>query len=51
MISLATAMALVRGQRLTATLSLLGTIGFSVWILPAAVPVADPLRRRLTRLW
>jgi len=51
MISLATAMALVRGLHLAATLSLLGTVGFIAWMLPAASAVPDPLRRRLRRLW
>jgi hypothetical protein len=51
MITLATIMALVRGLHLAATLSLLGTVGFIAWILPAAATVPDPLRRRLTRLW
>jgi copper resistance protein D len=44
-------MALVRGLHLAATLSMLGTVGFLAWILPAASVVPEPLRRRLTRLW
>jgi putative copper export protein len=51
MISLATAVALVRGLHLAAILSLLGTASFLTWMLPAASVVPDPLRRRLTRLW
>jgi putative copper resistance protein D len=42
-------MALMRGLHLAATLSLLGTAGFRIWILPEAAPAA--LRRRLIRLW
>ncbi|MDR3531590.1 MAG: CopD family protein [Rhodopila sp.] len=49
--SLATTMALVRGLHLAATVSLLGTVGFITWTLPAASVVPDPLRRRLMRLW
>ncbi|MGD0103874.1 MAG: hypothetical protein ABSC06_07530, partial [Rhodopila sp.] len=51
MISLAMAMALVRGLHLAATLSLLGTVGFIAWMLPAASVVPDKLPRRLRRLW
>jgi putative copper export protein/mono/diheme cytochrome c family protein len=51
MIGLATIMAMVRGLHLAATLSLLGTVGFIAWMLPAASVVPHPLRRRLTRLW
>jgi putative copper export protein/mono/diheme cytochrome c family protein len=51
MIDLATTMALVRGLHLAATLSLLGTVGFLTWMLPAAAAVPGTLRRRLTRLW
>jgi putative copper export protein/mono/diheme cytochrome c family protein len=48
MMGLATIMALARGLHLAATLSLLGTVGFLLWMLPAA-PAA--LHRRLIRLW
>src|ERR1700753_1345106 len=51
MIGLATTMALVRGLHLAASLSLLGTAGFVVWMLPAAGATPDALRRRLVRLW
>ncbi|MEA2737466.1 MAG: hypothetical protein QOH05_773, partial [Acetobacteraceae bacterium] len=51
MISLGTAMALVRGLHLAATLSLLGTAGFVAWMLPAAGIVPDLARRGLIRLW
>jgi hypothetical protein len=51
MITLATAMAIVRGLHVAATLSLLGTVGFVAWMLPAASDVSDTLRRRLIRLW
>ena len=51
MISLAVTMALVRGLHLAAMLSLLGTLGFIAWTLPAASVVPDRLRRRLIRLW
>jgi putative copper export protein/mono/diheme cytochrome c family protein len=51
MITLATIMALVRGLHLAATLSLLGTVGFVAWMLPAAPVVPDGMRHRLTRLW
>jgi hypothetical protein len=36
MIGLATTMAVVRGLHVAATLSLLGTVGFLAWVLPAA---------------
>jgi hypothetical protein len=49
MSSLATVTALLRGLHLAATLSLLGTAGFVVWILPAA-ETQPSLRRRLNRL-
>jgi putative copper export protein/mono/diheme cytochrome c family protein len=51
MIDLATIMAMARGLHLAATLSLLGTVGYITWMLPAAATVPDRLRRRLTRLW
>jgi putative copper export protein/mono/diheme cytochrome c family protein len=51
MITIATIMAMVRGLHLAATLSLLGTVGFIAWMLPAASVVPDRLRHRLTRLW
>jgi putative copper export protein/mono/diheme cytochrome c family protein len=51
MVDLATAMALARFLHLAATLSLLGTVGFTALILPAAGSVPDPLHRRLVRLW
>jgi hypothetical protein len=50
MSGLATTMALLRGLHLAATLSLLGTIGFIVWILPTATSVVPLLRWRLNRL-
>jgi putative copper export protein/mono/diheme cytochrome c family protein len=46
-----TIVALLRGLHLAATLSLLGTVGFLAFTLPAASEVPDALRRRLTRLW
>lgn len=49
--SLAAIMPLVRGLHLAATLSLLGTVSFIAWMLPAAPAVPDGLRRRLARLW
>lgn len=51
MISFATIMAITRALHLAASLSLLGTVGFIAWILPAVPVVPDALRRRLTRLW
>ena len=51
MITLATVMAMVRGLHLAATLSLLGTVGFIAWMLPAASAAPDSLRRPLFRLW
>jgi putative copper export protein/mono/diheme cytochrome c family protein len=51
MITLPTVMAITRGLHLAATLSLLGTVGFIAWMLPAASMVSEPLRRQLTRLW
>jgi putative copper export protein/mono/diheme cytochrome c family protein len=51
MSSLATTMALLRGLHLAATLSLLGTVAFIAWMLPAASVVPDTLRRRLVHLW
>jgi putative copper export protein/mono/diheme cytochrome c family protein len=51
MITLATMMAVARGLHLAATLSLLGTVGFIAWMLPAAGMVPDRLRRGLGRLW
>lgn len=51
MISLATIMPMTRALHLAATLSLLGTVGFIAWILPAASAVPDALRRRLIRMW
>jgi copper resistance protein D len=51
MITIATIMAMVRGLHLAATLSLLGTVDFIAWMLPAASVVPDRLRHRLTRLW
>lgn len=51
MISLATWTAVLRGLHLAASLSLLGTVGFIGWMLPAAVNLTHTLRRRLTRLW
>jgi putative copper export protein/mono/diheme cytochrome c family protein len=51
MAGLAMIMAMMRGLHLAATLSLLGTVGFIAWVLPAASTVPDPLGRRLTRLW
>lgn len=48
---LATTMALVRGLHLAASLSLLGTVGYVAWMLPAAAEVANELQRRLSRLW
>src|ERR1700721_1263772 len=50
MISLATVMAMMRGLHLAACLSLLGTVGFVVWMLRAAGEAPVVLRRRLTRL-
>src|SRR5271165_629117 len=52
MMDIPTAMALARGLHLAAILSLLGSAGFVLWMLPAAAAVAvpDALRRRLTRL-
>jgi len=42
----------MRALHLAASLSLLGSAGFIAWILPAAGPPPDALRRRLTRvLW
>jgi putative copper export protein/mono/diheme cytochrome c family protein len=51
MTSAATAMALLRGLHLAATLSLLGTVGFIAWMLPAAAVVTGALHHRLLRLW
>jgi putative copper export protein/mono/diheme cytochrome c family protein len=51
MISLATCMALVRGLHLAAALSLVGTVGFIGWMLPAVANLPNTLRRRLIRLW
>jgi putative copper export protein/mono/diheme cytochrome c family protein len=50
MVTIATIMAMVRGLHLAATLSLLGTVGFIAWTLPAASVVPDRLRHQLTRL-
>ncbi len=50
MIDLPTLTVLLRGLHLAATLSLLGSAGFVVWMLPAAAGAADSLRRRLNRL-
>ncbi len=49
--TVATWMPLVRGLHLAATISLLGTVGFLVWMLPATVAVPALLHRRLIRLW
>jgi hypothetical protein len=43
---LVTVMASLRGLHLAATLSLLGTVGFVAWILPAATETQPSLRRR-----
>ena len=51
MIDLGTAMALVRGLHLAATLSLLGTVGFLLWMLPSGSAVPQALHRWLIRLW
>ncbi|WP_158932821.1 CopD family protein [Acidisphaera sp. S103] len=51
MVDLATTMALVRGLHLAATLSLLGTVGFLLWMLPSGPAVPRALHRWLTRLW
>jgi putative copper export protein/mono/diheme cytochrome c family protein len=48
---LATTMALMRGLHLAAMISLLGTVGFLAWILPASAMVPPVLRQRLSRLW
>lgn len=46
----AVTMALARGFHLAAALSLLGSIGFILWTLPAAAAVPAPLLRRLNRV-
>ena len=51
MISLATAVILVRGLHLAATLSLLGVIGYIAWVLPAAAVNDSSLMDLLTRFW
>jgi putative copper export protein/mono/diheme cytochrome c family protein len=51
MISPATTLALVHGLHLAATLSLLGTVGFIAWVLPAAAADGGGMARRLIRLW
>jgi putative copper export protein/mono/diheme cytochrome c family protein len=50
MIGFATTMALLRGIHLAAMLSLLGTVGFVAWTLPAASVLPDPLTRQLRLL-
>ena len=45
------ATALLRGVHLAATLSLLGTAGFAVWMLPAGGSALQSLLRHLRRLW
>ncbi|HEY4173539.1 MAG TPA: CopD family protein, partial [Rhodopila sp.] len=51
MIDPAMIMAVVRGLHLAATLSLLGTVGFLLWMLPPGPTVPVALHRWLTRLW
>src|SRR3954451_6488734 len=51
MVDAAAIMALMRGLHLAAALSLLGTAGFIVWMLPAAGMGPIVLRRRLVRVW
>jgi putative copper export protein/mono/diheme cytochrome c family protein len=51
MISPATTLALARGLHLAATLSLLGTVGFIAWVLPAAAADGGGMASRLIRLW
>ncbi|HEX4366279.1 MAG TPA: CopD family protein [Rhodopila sp.] len=48
---IAAIMALVRGLHMAAMLSLLGTIGFLLWMLRPDPAVPGVLYRRLTRLW
>jgi putative copper export protein len=50
MIDLLTITALTRGLHLAATLSLLGSVGFILWMLPAAAEASGRLRVRLTRV-
>lgn len=50
MADLPTVMALTRALHLAATLSLLGSTGFILWILPAAAEASDRLRVRLIRV-
>jgi putative copper export protein/mono/diheme cytochrome c family protein len=50
MIDTGTVMALMRGLHLAAMLSLLGTASFVAWILPAAGPPPEGLRRALIRV-
>lgn len=47
---LETSVALLRGLHLAATLSLLGTVGFLAWMLPARFDVPEPLHNLLARL-
>ena len=51
MISLTTTLALVHGLHLAATLSLLGTVGFIAWVLPAAAADGGGVVNSLIRLW
>jgi putative copper export protein/mono/diheme cytochrome c family protein len=51
MVDAASIMAGMRGLHLAATVSLLGTVAFVAWILPAAGSVPTELRRRLIHVW